>query len=108
MGHVTFLAYFYLPWLLLTFLSAIETGKVRYATMSDGIVAETGPMRGRRRVSQMIDFVSKLQPSGTSYFAEAGKRFRARVAHFWSFEDGIPVSLVEYMDTALIASQIRE
>jgi ketosteroid isomerase-like protein len=36
-----------------------------------------------------------------------GQRFRARVAHFWSFEDGIPVSLVEYMDTALIASQIR-
>ena len=36
-----------------------------------------------------------------------GQRFRARIAHFWSFEDGIPVSLVEYMDTALIASQIR-
>ena len=36
-----------------------------------------------------------------------GQRFRARVAHFWSFENGIPVSLVEYMDTALIASQIR-
>ena len=35
------------------------------------------------------------------------KRFRARVAHFWSFADGVPVSLVEYMDTALIASQIR-
>jgi uncharacterized protein (DUF58 family) len=43
--------------------------------MADGIVAETGPMRGRRRVSQMIDFVSRLQPSGTSLFAEAGKRF---------------------------------
>jgi ketosteroid isomerase-like protein len=35
------------------------------------------------------------------------QRFRARLAHFWSFEDGVPVSLVEYMDTALIASQIR-
>ena len=33
--------------------------------------------------------------------------YRARVAHFWSFEDGIPVSLVEDMDTALIAGQIR-
>ena len=27
----------------------------------DGIVAETGALRGRRRVAQMIDFVSKLQ-----------------------------------------------
>jgi ketosteroid isomerase-like protein len=36
-----------------------------------------------------------------------GQRFRARLAHFWSFEDGVPVSLVEYMDTALVASQIR-
>ena len=33
------------------------------------------------------------------------QRFSARIAHFWSFEDGIPVHLVEYMDTALIASQ---
>ena len=30
--------------------------------------------------------------------------FPAKIAHFWSFEDGIPVHLVEYMDTALIAS----
>ena len=36
-----------------------------------------------------------------------GQRFRARIAHFWSFKDGIPFHLVEYMDTALIASQIR-
>ena len=33
------------------------------------------------------------------------ERFVARIAHFWSFKDGIPVHLVEYMDTALIASQ---
>lgn len=32
------------------------------------------------------------------------QRFPAKIAHFWSFEDGIPVHLVEYMDTALIAS----
>jgi ketosteroid isomerase-like protein len=35
-----------------------------------------------------------------------GQRFQARIAHFWSFENGDPVHLVEYMDTALIASQI--
>jgi ketosteroid isomerase-like protein len=34
-----------------------------------------------------------------------GRRFSATIAHFWSFEDGIPVQLVEYMDTALMARQ---
>lgn len=33
------------------------------------------------------------------------QRFSARIAHFWKFKDGIPVHLVEYMDTAFIASQ---
>jgi len=32
-----------------------------------------------------------------------GRRFTATIAHFWSFEDGIPVHLVEYTDTALVA-----
>ena len=34
-----------------------------------------------------------------------GRRFSATIAHFWSFKDGIPVHLVEYMDTALMARQ---
>ena len=34
-----------------------------------------------------------------------GHRFSARIAHFWSFKDGIPVHLVEYMDTALMAKE---
>ena len=46
-----------------------------------GIVAETGAMRGRRRVSQMIDFVSKLEPAGTSHFAESCKRFALSNRH---------------------------
>ena len=33
------------------------------------------------------------------------QRFPSKIAHFWTFEDGIPVHLVEYMDTALIGSQ---
>jgi ketosteroid isomerase-like protein len=34
-----------------------------------------------------------------------GHQFSARIAHFWSFRDGCPIHLVEYMDTALIASE---
>jgi len=46
---------------------------------------------------------AQLQLDLTS--AKTRQRFSARIAHFWSFEDGIPVYLVEYMDTALIANQ---
>ena len=31
------------------------------------------------------------------------QRFPTKIAHFWTFKDGIPVHLVEYMDTALVA-----
>ena len=34
-----------------------------------------------------------------------GRRFTTRIAHFWSFKDGVPVHLVEYTDTALIAHE---
>jgi len=31
------------------------------------------------------------------------RSFSTTIAHFWTFQDGIPVRLVEYMDTALVA-----
>ncbi len=34
-----------------------------------------------------------------------GERFKAMIAHFWTFRDGIPVHLVEYMDTAMMTAQ---
>ena len=36
---------------------------------------------------------------------KTGRRFSTRIAHFWSFKNGIPVRLVEYTDTALIANE---
>src|SRR5271156_4073296 len=59
----------------LGYIGLVNYNRVSIAAMADGIVAETGAMRGRRRVSQMIDFVSKLQPAGQSHLAEAAKRF---------------------------------
>ena len=55
----------------LGYIGLVNYNRVSIAAMADGIVAETGAMRGRRRVSQMIDFVSKLQPAGPSHLAEA-------------------------------------
>ena len=46
---------------------------------------------------------AQLQLDLTS--SRTGRRFPATIAHFWSFKDGIPVHLVEYMDTAVMADQ---
>jgi uncharacterized protein (DUF58 family) len=59
----------------LGYIGLVNYNRVNVVAMADGIVAETGGMRGRRRVPQMIDFVSKLQPTGESHFADACKRF---------------------------------
>jgi uncharacterized protein (DUF58 family) len=59
----------------LGYVGLVNYNRVTLAAMADGIVAETGAMRGRRRVSQMIDFCNKLQPTGPSHLAEACRRF---------------------------------
>jgi len=46
---------------------------------------------------------AQLQVDLTS--EKTGRRFSTTIAHFWSFKNGIPVHLVEYTDTALIANE---
>jgi len=45
------------------------------AFTGDGNLAESGALRGRSRVAQMIDFVDKLKPTGGATLASAAKRF---------------------------------
>jgi uncharacterized protein (DUF58 family) len=59
----------------LGYVGLVNYNRVTVAAMSDGIVAETGAMRGRRNVARMIEFVEKLRPAGASHFAEACRRF---------------------------------
>jgi uncharacterized protein (DUF58 family) len=59
----------------LAYIGLVNYNRVSICAVADGVVAETGAMRGRRRVAQMIDFVSKLQPTGASHLAEACRRF---------------------------------
>ena len=59
----------------LGYIGLVNYNRVSIAAMSDGIVAETGALRGRRRVSQMIDFIDKLKPTGASNFTESCRRF---------------------------------
>ena len=59
----------------LGYIGLVNYNRVTVAAMGDGIVADTGSMRGRRRVAQMLDFIGKIQPTGGSNMAEACKRF---------------------------------
>jgi uncharacterized protein (DUF58 family) len=77
----------------LGYIGLVNYNRVTIAAMAGGIVAETGAMRGRRRVSQMIDFVSKLEPSGASHLSEACKRFA--LAHR---QKGVCVVLSDFFD----------
>jgi uncharacterized protein (DUF58 family) len=65
----------------LGYIGLVNYNRVHLCAMSNGVVAETGALRGRRRVGQMIDFISKLQPQGASHFAEACRRFALTHRH---------------------------
>ncbi len=59
----------------LGYIGLVNYNRVTIAAVADGVVADTGAMRGRRKVSQMIDFIGNLKPQGASHFTEAAKRF---------------------------------
>ncbi len=68
-GHVTFLPYFYLPWLLLFFLRAIETGALRFAVAS-AIVLALGLYAG----GILMTFMTGVALGCLSALAAAGRR----------------------------------
>jgi uncharacterized protein (DUF58 family) len=59
----------------LAYIGLVNYNRVSVVAMADGVVAETGAMRGRRRVAQMIDFLQKLEVGGPSHFTESCRRF---------------------------------
>lgn len=77
----------------LGYVGLVNYNRVTIAAFDNGIAAETGALRGRQRVNQMIDFVQKLQPRGASHLAEACKRFA--LAHR---QKGVCVILSDFFD----------
>ena len=53
----------------LGYIGLVNYNRVSISAFADGVVAETGGMRGRTRVAQMIDFVGKLEPAGAGNLA---------------------------------------
>lgn len=59
----------------LGYIGLVNYNRVSVSAMSDTVTRDTGGMRGRRRVSTMLDFIDDLTPTGTSDFAAACRRF---------------------------------
>lgn len=59
----------------LGYIGLVNYNRVNVVAMSEGLVAETGALRGRRRVAQMLDFIGKLEPTGVSNFTDSCRRF---------------------------------
>ncbi|MCS7032709.1 MAG: DUF58 domain-containing protein [Phycisphaerae bacterium] len=86
----------------LGYIGLVNYNRVNVVALSDRVIAETGGMRGRRRVAQMLDFLAGLQPSGASHFAAACKRFA--LAHR---SKGVCVIISDFYDKAGFESGLR-
>ncbi len=86
----------------LGYVALVNYNRVNVVAMADGIVAETGPMRGRKKVNQLIDFCSKLEPAGTSSFAAASKRFALA-----NRQKGVLIVLSDFFDKSGYENGLR-
>jgi len=77
----------------LGYIGLVNYNRVHISAVANGIVAETGAMRGRTRVARMIDFIGRLEPAGAGNLAEACRRFA--LAHR---QKGVCVILSDFFD----------
>jgi uncharacterized protein (DUF58 family) len=86
----------------LGYIGLVNYNRVTIAAMNNTLAADSGPLRGRTKVSQMIDFISKLEPSGTSDLAAACKRFALA-----NRRKGVCVVLSDFFDKSGYENALR-
>jgi uncharacterized protein (DUF58 family) len=86
----------------LAYIGLVNYNRVTIAAMNSTVVADTGAMRGRTKVAQMIDFVSKLEPEGSSDLATACKRFALT-----NRRKGVCVVLSDFFDKSGYENALR-
>lgn len=86
----------------LAYVGLANYNRVTLTAMADGVVAETSPLRGRTKVPQMLDFINRLQPQGSSHFSAACKRFA--LAHR---NKGVCVVLSDFFDKSGYENGLR-
>ncbi len=62
----------------LGYVGLVNYNRVTVAAMGQSLVAESGPLRGRRSLPKMLDFIQKLPCAGQSRLAEACRQFALR------------------------------
>lgn len=77
----------------LGYIGLVNYNRVSISAFADGAVVDSGAMRSRRRVAQMIDFLADLRPSGQADLAEVCRRFA--LAHR---SKGVCVVLSDFFD----------
>ncbi|MGE5609357.1 MAG: DUF58 domain-containing protein [Bacillota bacterium] len=77
----------------LGYIGLVNYNRVSISAMGNSVVAETGGLRGRTRVAQMLDFISKLEPAGAGNLAETCRRFA--LSHR---QKGVCVVLSDFFD----------
>lgn len=77
----------------LGYIGLVNYNRVSISAMGNSVVAETGGLRGRTRVAQMLDFITKLEPAGAGNLAEACRRFA--LSHR---QKGVCVVLSDFFD----------
>jgi uncharacterized protein (DUF58 family) len=86
----------------LAYIGLVNYNRVTIAAMSNTVVADTGSLRGRTKVAQMIDFIGKLQPDGSSDLAAACKRFALA-----NRRKGVCVVLSDFFDKSGYENALR-
>jgi uncharacterized protein (DUF58 family) len=86
----------------LGYIGLVNHNRVTIAAVSDTVDADTGGLRGRRRVAAMIDFLEKLEPSGGTHLAAACKRFALQHR-----TKGVTVVLSDFFDKAGFEGGLR-
>ncbi len=59
----------------LAYIGLVNYNRVSIAAITDTVAAETGNLRSRQKVPQMLAFLQNLEPQGGSFLAGACKRF---------------------------------
>jgi uncharacterized protein (DUF58 family) len=77
----------------LGYIGLVNYNRVSISAMGNGVVAETGAIRGRTRVAHMLDFLVKLEPAGAGNLAEACRQFA--LSHR---QKGVCVVLSDFFD----------
>jgi uncharacterized protein (DUF58 family) len=86
----------------LAYVGLVNHNRVTLSAFSQGIVASSGAIRGRRRVPEMLDFLDKIQPAGAGNLAEACRRFALQ-----NPSKGVLIVLSDFFDKSGYESGLR-